>query len=231
MEETSIGNNVKNNINISRETGEGPKDIAKNLNNITENSKTIPLETLVQLYKVGFRKLIPLFADSKRANVYDNLVTKKEIKQFPSAEGKPVRIIYENVNFWTEERLQRMSQLFSNVATTFGPTDLKDSKGRTLYLYGVDIDTRKAYEALKNLIEILKGITFVVKSHKDYGYHFYILTPVFHESMGRASFKLGAEIEIKTDLSLGTMHLPTSRHRKYPYWNYRRVSKVFTGLY
>jgi hypothetical protein len=42
--------------------------------------------------------------------------------------------------------------------------------------------------------------------------------------MGRASFKLGAEIEIKTDLSLGTMHLPTSRHRKYPYWNYRRVS-------
>jgi hypothetical protein len=42
--------------------------------------------------------------------------------------------------------------------------------------------------------------------------------------MGRASFNLGAEIEIKTDLSLGTMHLPTSRHRKYPYWNYRRVS-------
>lgn len=33
-----------------------------------------------------------------------------------------------------------------------------------------------------------------------------------------------AEIEIKTDLSLGTMHLPTSRHRKYPYWNYKRVS-------
>ncbi len=42
--------------------------------------------------------------------------------------------------------------------------------------------------------------------------------------MGHASFKLGAEIEIKTDLSLGTMHLPPSRHRKYPYWNYERVS-------
>ena len=42
--------------------------------------------------------------------------------------------------------------------------------------------------------------------------------------MGPASFKLGAEIEIKTDLSLGMMHLPTSRHRKYPYWNYKRVS-------
>ena len=211
MEESSIDNNVNNNININRETGEVTKDIAKNLNNISENSKTIPMETLLQLYKVGFRKLIPLFADSKRANVYNNLVTEQEIKQFPSAEGKPVRIIYENVNFWTEKHLQRMSHLFSNVATTFGPTDLKDSKGRTLYLYGVDIDTRQAYEALSDIIEILKGITFVVKSHKDYGYHFYILTPVFHEAMGRARFKLGAEIEIKTDLSLGSLHLPTSK--------------------
>jgi hypothetical protein len=86
------------------------------------------------------------------------------------------------------------------------------------------VDTKEAYEVLKELIETLKGITFVVKSHKEYGYHFYTLTPVFHEAMGRASFKLDAEIEIKTDLSLGTMHLPPSRHRKYPYWNYKRVS-------
>jgi len=119
---------------------------------------------------------------------------------FPSAEGKPVRIIYENPIFWTEERLQEKSHLFHNVATTFGVTDLKDSKGRTLYLYGVDIDSKQAYEALKDLLETLKAITFVVKSHKEYGYHFYILTPVFHEAMGPASFKLGAEIEIKTDL-------------------------------
>jgi hypothetical protein len=110
------------------------------------------------------------------------------------------------------------------VAITFGLTDLRDCKGRPLFLYGVDIDTKEAYEALKELIEMLKGITFVVKSHKEYGYHFYILTPVFHEAMGRANFKLGAEIEIKTDLSLGMMHLPPSRHRKYPYWNYKRIS-------
>jgi hypothetical protein len=45
----------------------------------------------------------------------------------------------------------------------------------------------EAYEALKDLIETLKGITFVVKSHKEYGCHFYILTPVSHEPMGRAS--------------------------------------------
>ena len=66
----------------------------------------------------------------------------------------------------------------------------------------------------------------MVKSHKEYGYHFYTLTPVFHEAMGRASFKLDAEIEIKTDLSLGTMHFSLSRHRKYPYWNYKRVNAV-----
>ena len=32
---------------------------------------------------------------------------------FPSAEGKPVRIIYENPIFWTEERLQEKSYLFT----------------------------------------------------------------------------------------------------------------------
>lgn len=161
---------------------------------------------------------MPLLSDSKIPNVYDHLITDEEIKAFPSAEGKPVRIIHQNPNFWTEVRLKEKSHLFYNVATTFGLTDIRDSKGNPLYLYGVDVDTKEAYEGLKDLIETLKGFTFVVKSHKEYGYHFYILTPIFHEAMGRASFKLGAEIEIKTDLSLGMMH------RKHPYWKYERVS-------
>jgi hypothetical protein len=192
--------------------------------NSDATAKAISSDDIFRLYNAGFRKLVPLLPDSKRANVYDHLITDEEIKAFPSAEGKPVRIIQQNPNFWTEKRLQDKAYIFCNVATTFGLTDLKDSKGRPLYLYGVDVDTKEAYEALKDLIETLKGITFVVKSHKEYGYHFYILTPIFHEAMGRASFKLGAEIEIKTDLSLGMMHLPPSRHRKYPYWNYERVS-------
>lgn len=50
--------------------------------------------------------------------------------------------------------------------------------------------------------------------------------PVFHQPIGSASFKLGAEIEIKTDMSLGMMHLPPSRHRSYPYWNYTRISSA-----
>ena len=188
------------------------------------NSNTIETSVLIQLYNAGFRKLVPLLPDSKKANVYDHLITEEEIIAFPSAEGKPVKIIYQNPTFWTEKRLQEKDYLFHNVATTFGLTDMKDSKGRLLYLYGVDIDAKEAFEVLKELIETLKGITYVVKTHKEYGYHFYILTPHPHEAMGRANFKLGAEIEIKTDLSLGTMHLPPSRHRKYPNWNYKRVS-------
>jgi hypothetical protein len=202
------------------------EDNSKEYSNVNYNTnathKAVSSDDIIRLYNTGFRKLIPLSADSKKANVYDHLITDEEIKTFPSAEGKPVRIIYQNPNFWTEKRLQDKAYLFCNVATTFSLTDLKDSKGRPLYLYGVDVDTREAYEALKDLVEMLKGITFVVKSHKEYGYHFYILTPVPHEAMGRACFKLGAEIEIKTDLSLGMMHLPPSRHRRYPYWNYKR---------
>ena len=159
-----------------------------------------------------------MLPDSKIPNV-----SEEEFIAFPSAEGKPVRIIYHNPGFWKNgTRLEEKAYLFHNVATTFGLTDLKDSKARPLYLYGVDVDTKEAYEALKELIEMLKGITYVVKSHKEYDYHFYILTPVLHEAIGRASFKLGAEIEVKTDVSLGTMHLPPSRHRKYPYWNYKQ---------
>jgi hypothetical protein len=192
--------------------------------NGSSDAKTISSDVLIQLYNAGFRKLVPLHTDSKRANVYGDLITEEEIKKFQSAEGKPVRIIHQDSSFWSEIRLREKAYLFHNVSTTFGLTDLKDSKARPLYLYGVDVDTKEAYEALKELIEMLKGITYVVKSHKEYGYHFYVLTSVFHEAIGRASFKLGAEIEVKTDISLGTMHLPPSRHRRYPYWTYERVS-------
>jgi hypothetical protein len=202
------------------------EDNSQNSGSIIDNSnsKIIPADVLIQLYNAGFRKLIPLMTDSKRANVYDHLITEEEIRVFPFAEGKPVRIINQNPNFWTENRLHEKSYLFHNVGTTFGLTDLNDLKGRPLYLYGVDVDSREAYEALKDLIETLKGITFVVKSHKEYGYHFYILGQILHEPLGPTNFRLGAEIEVKTDLSLGMMHLPPSRHRKYPYWNYTRVS-------
>src|SRR5438128_11714144 len=84
-----------------------------------ENSKTIPAEFLIQLYRAGFRKLVPLLSDSKRANVHGDLITEDEIKQFPLAEDKPVRIIHQNPSFWSEPRLLEKACLFHNLATTF----------------------------------------------------------------------------------------------------------------
>jgi hypothetical protein len=186
-------------------------------------AKTISSDVLFRLYTAGFRKLIPLLPAGSIPNVYDRLITDEECRS-PYAERNPFRFIYQNPNFWTEARLKEKSHLFYNVATAFGLTDLKDSKGRPLYLYGVDIDSRQAYEALRELIHSLKGMTYVVKSYKDYGYHFYILSPTLHEPFYIG--KLGTEIEVKTDRSLGSMHLPPSSHRRHPYWNYKRVSTV-----
>ncbi|MFZ0512155.1 MAG: hypothetical protein WAM14_11160 [Candidatus Nitrosopolaris sp.] len=96
-------------------------------NTTTANTNTIATSVLIELYNARFRK--PLLPDSKRANVYDHLITEEEIIAYPSAEGKPVRIIHQNPNFWTETRLKEKPYLFHNVATTFGLTDMKDSKG------------------------------------------------------------------------------------------------------
>ena len=93
------------------------EDNSQNDDSINDNSnnKIIPSDTLLQLHNAGFRKLVPVMADSKRANVYDHLITEEEIKLFPLAEGKPVRIMNQNPNFWTEIRLQEQSHLFPNV--------------------------------------------------------------------------------------------------------------------
>ena len=61
-------------------------------------------------------------------------------------------IMINNVN-----TLQEKAHLFYSVATTFGLSDFKDSKGRPLYLYGVDVDTKQAYDALNDFRENLKS--------------------------------------------------------------------------
>lgn len=92
-----------------------------------EKMKTIPTSVLIQLYNAGFRKLVPMLLDSKRANVYDHLIIdEQKVNLFASFTKNP--------NFWTEQRLHNKAYLFCNVATTFGLTNLKDSKGRPLYL-------------------------------------------------------------------------------------------------
>ena len=83
---SSIDNNVNKDINIQAKTNRVSRDIIENENDISNNTKTILVQTLIQLYRTGFRKLIPLHADSRRANVYDNLISEHEITQFPSGQ-------------------------------------------------------------------------------------------------------------------------------------------------
>jgi hypothetical protein len=78
------------------------------------NTKTIETSVPIQLYNARL-KLVPLIPDSKRVNVDSNLVTGDEFRQYPSAGGKPVRIIHEHSSFWSEERLKEESYLFYNV--------------------------------------------------------------------------------------------------------------------
>jgi hypothetical protein len=56
-EKSSINNNARNNINIHKETSKITRDIVKNANNISKNSKTILLQALIQLYRAGFSEL------------------------------------------------------------------------------------------------------------------------------------------------------------------------------
>ena len=139
---TSDKSNTYNSIN---EVGvESPNNCDSTLcvgNTNSVSNSTIPISLLLQYHTAGIRKQVPLKQDSQTANVYDSLITQGELNQYKEAEGKPIRIIHKNPNFWTEARLIAEQHRFYNVATTFGITDLKDSKGRILYLYGVDIDT------------------------------------------------------------------------------------------
>lgn len=75
-------------------------------------TEIISFDLLYRLCRAGFTKLIPLLANSKIPNVYDRLVTEEEIKAFPSAEGRPMRINQQNPNFWTESRLIANAHLF-----------------------------------------------------------------------------------------------------------------------
>ena len=54
-------------------------------NKDNENAKIIPPHYLNELYNAGFKKLVPLLSDSKRANVYHHLITEEEIKSFPAS--------------------------------------------------------------------------------------------------------------------------------------------------
>jgi P4 family phage/plasmid primase-like protien len=142
--------------------------------------------------------------------------------------------IYENPDYWTDERLKQQAYKFKNVATVFGKAHKKDEEGRNLYLNCLDIDSDKVYNILFNLVNSntkrkyslipkLQGVTFVTKTRKKNGFHIYWLSHRQNKPITTEDCKLGYEFEIKTDKSRGHCTLPPSKHRddrNFRYENY-----------
>jgi replicative DNA helicase Mcm len=107
---------------------------ATDSNNVIDKGITGKIQpaTLVQLRKLGF-KLIPLSMDHGVVISWT--------------------LVYEDSNFWSDEKLVAESWKFKNVATVFGKTHLKDLEGRDLYLNDLDGDSEPVYNILTTPID------------------------------------------------------------------------------
>ena len=192
-----------------------------NNNNTSNNNNSIRPTTLLELHKLGF-KLVPLSQE----------------KSTPALQWT---VIYENPNFWSEERFINQAVKFKNVATTFGRTYIRNSHKTetTLYLNGLDSDSKAVHTILtqplielqekypsiyskienifsqrdkpQTLLKGLQNITCVVKTRKSYGFHIYWFSSKPNKQILSLYCKPGSEFEIKTGKSLCT--LPPSTHR------------------
>jgi DNA replicative helicase MCM subunit Mcm2 (Cdc46/Mcm family) len=207
-------------------------DSHNSLNDFTVDGSNIKPGTLVEHHKMGL-KLVPLSSDNK-----------------PIVKWSP---IYEDPNFWTDEKLIAESSKFQNVATVFGKTHVKDSEGKDLYLNGLDCDSEPVYSILttpieqiqdsairsrieslfsktevsaKSLLEFLKQVTCVVKTRKSYGFHIYWLSSRQNNHIRTQDCKQGYNFEIKTDKGGGHATLPPSTHRSDKAFRYSHIGRT-----
>ena len=95
------------------------------MNDYYNNSGThVPSSILKQYRKMGI-KLIPIADDGVTPNI-SGLLTPEErevsIRESKSGKEEPLNYIYHHPEFWNEERIERESYRFKNVATTLGKT-------------------------------------------------------------------------------------------------------------
>jgi hypothetical protein len=174
-------------------------------------SEKISLEIISNLHSLGF-KVVPISPDG---------VTPCMLW------GK----IYENG--WDESELFKTD--FTNVASCFGKSHIKDEKGREVYLNCLDIDSKEVYDRLcivmdrnrkeRFLINQLRNLTYVTKTRKEYGFHIYWLSHRLNMPIQRNNCKPGFEFEIKTDKRSGLAGLPPSRHRDDVDSHYRSIGQ------
>ena len=184
----------------------------------------ITLEELQHLHQLGF-KLVPLGViettdpdtGQKTANHFQNIKGGKE----PLDTDQ----IYENPQYWIAVRsLEAEAWRFKDVATYFAETHNKDAEGRTLYLNGCDIDSEEAYKRTEPYLEALKQITYVVKTRKSYGVHFYWFSHTQNKPIKPSDVNKDGTFEIKTEKS--TMTLPSSLHRQHRDFAYQAIGRT-----
>ena len=178
--------------------------------------KSCELDDLLNFDTLGF-KLIPLKHDSQIPNI------------------QSTNDIYNNPNYWFEEKLRSNQHLFHNVATLLGKSRIKDIDSTDLYLNGIDIDSEDALVLIRltkhsadgkevNLFDELCQSTYVTKTKKPCGYHIYWFSHIQNKAVRTKDCKIGSEFEIKTDGG-GHMTLPKSRHRNYPNFHYKSIGQ------
>ena len=138
--------------------------------------KAYPPDYIEFLTRIGL-KVAPTFADGLSFNT-NNLFTDEEYSKFPECENKPIRLIYLNPDIWTNERIEKEAWRFEGIRTLPGKTYVRDINGNITsgpYMLCIaDIDSEGAYrKCQKELQNDWINVTYVTKSRKDFGYHFY----------------------------------------------------------
>jgi putative DNA primase/helicase len=189
-------------------------------------TRTINSTHLIELYKMGFKKLVPY---SKYGNPIGIPILKDGI---PVIEDDKQKVgwtpIYENPHYWTEETLvKRGIEFRDGVGVCLGDTGLSDEQG-VLHDNILDIDSDAVYDKLFvlmnpgpkcSLIRKIFEQGCVVKSRKPKGRHIHWLSHKLYKPITSLDCKPGFEFEIKTGKWCAP--LPLTRHRSDPNFQYR----------
>ena len=103
---TSDKSNTYNSIN---EVGvESPNNCDSTLcvgNTNSVSNSTIPSPIIASVSYCGYQEAGTIKAGFSDCKCLRYLITQGELNQYKESEGKPIRIINKNPNFWTEARL------------------------------------------------------------------------------------------------------------------------------
>ena len=192
--------------------------------------RVYPYDHLLSLRDIGL-KIAPIMANAYAFNIKD-LISKDDFESCPLAEGGPLKFLYLNPQFWTEERLKEEHWRFEGVRVLPGKTYIYQNGKITgpYRLYILDVDSFRAYEKLKELLETDFFLnTYVTESHKTkdgitFGYHVYWLED-WNEDEDCVNIlpedcKAGGEFEIFTGVKYTQI---AGHHREHASFYYHNV--------